>query len=101
MASGTLCSPKRDHMIKTVEAVIDEKGNVKLLENVRLGVATLHTFPRTYSDKTDVVWVERSGSSRRSTATPRGPQNNAHAYAHVSQHVNEAVDAEEIDPAAL
>jgi len=26
-------------MIKTVEAVIDEKGNVKLLEHVRLGVA--------------------------------------------------------------
>jgi hypothetical protein len=26
-------------MIKTVEAVIDEKGNVKLLEQVRLGVA--------------------------------------------------------------
>lgn len=26
-------------MIKTVEAVIDEKGNVKLLEHVRPGVA--------------------------------------------------------------
>ena len=39
IASGTLHLPKRDHMIKTVEAVIDEKGNVKLLEHVRLGVA--------------------------------------------------------------
>lgn len=25
-------------MIKTVEAIVDEKGNVKLLEQVRLGV---------------------------------------------------------------
>lgn len=39
IASGTLHSSKRDYMIKTVEAVIDEKGNVKLLEHVRLSVA--------------------------------------------------------------
>ena len=32
------CARELEHMIKTVEAIVDEKGNVKLLEQVRLGV---------------------------------------------------------------
>ena len=32
-------NPEHAHMIKTVEAVIDEQGNVRLLEPVRPGVA--------------------------------------------------------------
>jgi hypothetical protein len=38
IASDTLYSTVGDQVIKTVEAVIDEQGNVKLLEPVRLGV---------------------------------------------------------------
>ena len=34
---GTL-DREPEKMIKTVEAIVDEKGNVKLLEQVRLGV---------------------------------------------------------------
>ena len=32
------CTREREPMIKTVEAIVDERGNVKLLEQVRLGV---------------------------------------------------------------
>lgn len=32
------CTREPEQMIKTVEAIVDEKGNVKLLEQVRLGV---------------------------------------------------------------
>lgn len=35
---GVRCTREPEQMIKTVEAIVDEKGHVKLLEQVRLGV---------------------------------------------------------------
>lgn len=59
-------------MIKTVEAIVDEKGNVKLLEQVRLGVPRRALV--TILDEKPVARV--SETALLSEATLRGLESN-------------------------